>query len=189
MESGMINDIKKDAQARMAKSVEALRHDLTKIRTGRASTALVDHLRVNYYGTDMPLTQVAGIAVTDARSLTITPWEKQMVGPVEKAILASDLGLTPNTAGTVIRINLPALTEERRKELSRHVHGEGEDAKVAIRNIRRDANQQVKELLKDKKITEDDERRCEEDIQKLTDKAIKDVDEVVKAKEQELMAV
>ena len=188
-EPAMISDIQKDAQTRMAKSVEALRHDLTKVRTGRASTALVDHLKVNYYGTDMPLTQVASIAVTDARSLTITPWEKQMVGPVEKAILASDLGLTPNTAGTVIRINLPALTEERRKELSKHVHGEGEDTKVAIRNIRRDANHQVKELLKDKQITEDEASRSEAEIQKLTDKAIKDVDEVVKAKEQELMAV
>lgn len=185
----MINDIKKDTQARMAKSVEALRHDLTKVRTGRASPALVDHLKVNYYGSDTPLSQVASIAVTDARTLTISPYEKQMVGPVEKAILASDLGLTPNTAGLVIRINLPALTEERRKELSKHVHAEGEDTKVAIRNIRRDANQQVKDLLKDKKITEDEERRSEDDIQKLTDKAIKDVDEVVKAKEQELMAV
>lgn len=185
----MINDIKKDTQARMAKSVEALRHDLTKVRTGRASPALVDHLKVSYYGSDTPLSQVASIAVTDARTLTISPYEKQMVGPVEKAILASDLGLTPNTAGLVIRINLPALTEERRKELSKHVHAEGEDTKVAIRNIRRDANQQVKDLLKDKKITEDEERRSEDDIQKLTDKAIKDVDEVVKAKEQELMAV
>ena len=185
----MINDVKNDAQVRMQKSVEALRHDLTKVRTGRASTALVDHLKVNYYGTDMPLAQVASIAVTDARSLTITPWEKQMVGPVEKAILASDLGLNPNTAGTVIRINLPALTEERRKELSKHVHGAGEDAKVAIRNIRRDANHQVKELLKDKQITEDEASRGEADIQKLTDTAIKGVDEVVKAKEQELMAV
>ena len=157
--------------------------------TGRASTALVDHLKVNYYGADMPLTQVASIAVTDARTLTITPWEKQMVSPVEKAILSSDLGLTPNTAGTVIRINLPALTEERRKELSKHVHGEGEDTKVAIRNIRRDANHHVKELLKDKQITEDESARSEADIQKLTDKAIKDVDEVVRAKEQELMAV
>ena len=185
----MISDIQKDAQARMAKSVEALRHDLTKVRTGRASTALVDHLKVNYYGAEMPLTQCASIAITDARSITITPWEKQMVGPVEKAILGSDLGLTPNTAGTVIRINLPALTEERRKELSKHVHGEGEDAKVAIRNIRRDANHHVKELLKDKQITEDESARSEADIQKLTDKAIKDVDEVVRAKEQELMAV
>ncbi len=185
----MISDIHKDAQARMTKSVEALRHDLTKVRTGRASTALVDHLKVNYYGTDMPLTQVASIAITDARSLTITPWEKQMVAPVEKAILASDLGLTPTTAGTVIRINLPALTEERRKELSKHVHAEGENAKIAIRNIRRDGNHHVKELLKDKQVTEDEASRSESDIQKLTDNAIKDVDEVVKAKEQELMAV
>jgi len=185
----MLNDIKKDAATRMQKSVEAFRHELTKLRTGRATTALVDHLKVNYYGSDMPLSQVATIAVADARTLTITPWEKQMVAPVEKAIFASDLGLTPNTAGTVIRINLPPLTEERRKELSKHVHAGGEDAKVAIRNIRRDANHQVKELLKDKKITEDEERRSEDEIQKLTDKAIKDVDDVVKAKEQELMAV
>ena len=185
----MLNDIKKDAQTRMAKSVEALRHDLTKVRTGRASTALVDHLKVNYYGSDMPLTQVASVAVNDARSLTITPWEKQMVSAVEKAIINSDLGLTPNTAGTVIRINLPALTEERRKELSKHVHGEGENAKIAIRNIRRDANSQVKELLKEKEITEDDASRSEAEIQNLTDEGIKNVDDVVKAKEQELMAV
>jgi ribosome recycling factor len=185
----MLNEIKKDAQARMAKSIDALRHDLTKLRTGRATTALVDHLKVNYYGSDMPLTQVASVTVTDARSLTISPWEKQMVSAVEKAILASDLGLTPNTAGTVIRINIPALTEERRRELSKHVHGEGENAKIAVRNIRRDANQQVKDLLKEKEITEDEERQTQDEIQKLTDKAIKDVDEVVKAKEQELMAV
>jgi ribosome recycling factor len=188
-EPGMLNDIKKDTQARMAKSVDALRHSLTKVRTGRASPSLVDHLKINYYGSEMPLSQVASIAVADARSLVITPWEKNMVAAVEKAIYASDLGLTPNTAGTTIRINLPPLTEERRKELSKHVHAEGEDSKVAIRNIRRDSNQQVKELLKEKKITEDEERRSEDDIQKLTDKAIKDVDEVVKAKEQELMAV
>ncbi len=185
----MLNDIKKDTQARMAKSVEALRHSLTKVRTGRASPSLVDHLKINYYGSEMPLSQVASIAVADARSLVITPWEKNMVAAVEKAIYASDLGLTPNTAGTTIRINLPPLTEERRKELSKHVHSEGEDTKVAIRNIRRDANQHVKELLKEKKITEDEERRSEDDIQKLTDKAIKDVDDVVKAKEHELMAV
>ncbi|KLJ01668.1 ribosome recycling factor [Luteimonas sp. FCS-9] len=185
----MLNDIKKDTQTRMAKSVEALRHALVKVRTGRASTALVDHLKVNYYGSDMPLTQVASVTVTDARSLTITPWEKQMVGAVEKAILGSDLGLTPNTAGTTIRLNIPALTEERRRDLTKVVHGEGEDAKVAIRNIRRDANQQVKELLKEKLVSEDDVRRSEEEIQKITDKAIKDVDDVVKAKEQELMAV
>ncbi|WP_411832405.1 ribosome recycling factor [Pseudoxanthomonas mexicana] len=185
----MINEIKQDAQARMNKSIEALRHSLVKVRTGRASTALVEHLKVNYYGSDMPLSQVASVAVSDARSLVITPWEKQMVGAVEKAILASDLGLTPNTAGTTIRLNLPPLTEERRKELSKVVAGEGEDTKVAIRNIRRDANQQIKDLLKDKQITEDEERKAEDEIQKLTDKSIKDVDEVVKAKEQELMAV
>ena len=185
----MINDIHTDAQARMNKSIEALRHDLVKVRTGRASTALVDHLKVNYYGSDVPLSQVAGIAVSDARSLTITPYEKQIVSAVEKAILASDLGLTPNTAGTVIRLNLPALTEERRRDLSKVVHAQGEDAKVAIRNIRRDANQQVKELLKEKQVSEDEASRSEAEVQKLTDKAIKDVDDVVKAKEQELMAV
>lgn len=185
----MINDIKQDAQARMQKSVEALRTELTKLRTGRASTALVDHLKVNYYGSDMPLTQVASVTIADARSILITPWEKGMVGPIEKAIHSSDLGLTPNTAGTAIRINLPPLTEERRKELSKHVAGEGENAKVAIRNIRRDAIQQVKELLKAKSISEDEERRAETDIQALTDRFVKDVDGVVKAKEDELMAI
>jgi ribosome recycling factor len=185
----MLNEIKKDAQTRMAKSVESLRHNLVKIRTGRASTGLVDSIRVNAYGSDVPLSQVAAVSVADARSLVINPWDKGMVGAVEKALLASDLGLTPNTAGTTIRLNLPALTEERRKDLTKVVHGEGEDAKVAIRNIRRDANQAVKELLKDKHISEDDVRRTEDEIQKITDKAIKDVDEVVKAKETELMAV
>jgi ribosome recycling factor len=185
----MINDIQNDAQARMAKSVDALRHELTKLRTGRATTALVDHLKVNYYGSDMPLSQVATIAVADARTLTITPWEKPMVAAVEKAIFASDLGLTPNTAGTVIRINLPPLTEERRRDLTKVVHQEGEAAKIAIRNVRRDANQQVKELLKERKVTEDEASRSDADIQKMTDKAIKDVDDVVRAKEQELMAV
>jgi ribosome recycling factor len=144
---------------------------------------------VNYYGSDMPLTQVASVTVSDARSLTITPWEKPMVAAIEKAILGSDLGLTPNTAGTTIRINIPALTEERRKDLTKVVHSEGEDAKVAVRNIRRDANQQIKDLLKEKAITEDDERRTEDEIQKITDKAIKDIDEVIKEKEVELMAV
>ena len=185
----MINDIKKDAETRMQKSVESLRHDLTKLRTGRASTALVDNLKVNYYGSDVPLSQVASVAISDARTLTITPWEKNMVGVVEKAIFASDLGLTPNTAGQIIRINLPPLTEERRKELSKHVSHEGENAKVAVRNIRRDAMHQVKELLKDKQITEDEERKAEDDIQKLTDKYVKDIDGVVKDKETELMAV
>lgn len=185
----MLNDIKTDAQTRMAKSVDALRHDLTKLRTGRASTALVEHLKVNYYGSDVPLSQVASVAVGDARSLTITPWEKNIVGAVEKAILASDLGLTPNTAGTVIRINIPALTEERRKELGKVVAHEGENAKVAVRNIRRDALHQVKELLKEKQISEDDARRAEDEVQKITDKFVKDVDEVCRAKEQELMAI
>jgi ribosome recycling factor len=185
----MLNEIKQDAQQRMTKSVEALKHELQRLRTGRASTALVEHLKVNYYGSDVPMTQVANIAIADARSLTITPWEKTMVQPIEKAILASDLGLYPTTAGTVIRINLPPLTEERRKELSKHVSHEGEAAKVAVRNIRRDAMHHVKELLKDKKITEDEESRAEQDVQKLTDKFVKDVDAVVKAKEDELMAL
>ena len=185
----MLNEIKKDAQARMGKSIESLRHALVKVRTGRANAGLVDSIKVNYYGSDMPLSQVASVSVADARSIVITPWEKQMVGAVEKALLASDLGLTPNTAGTVIRLNIPALTEERRKDLAKVVHGEGEDAKVAIRNIRRDANHQVKELLKDKQITEDDASRTETEIQKITDGAIKDVDEVIKGKEVELMSV
>lgn len=185
----MINDIHQDAQTRMHKSIESLRHDLAKVRTGRATTALVDHIKVNSYGSDMPLSQVASVSVSDARSLTITPWDKQMVGAVEKAIINSDLGLTPNTAGMTIRINIPALTEERRKELAKVVNGEGENAKVAIRNIRRDANQKVKDLLKDKTVSEDDVRKSEDDVQKMTDKAIKDVDDVLKAKEQELMAV
>ena len=185
----MLANIKQDAQQRMTKSVDTLRHELQRLRTGRASTALVEHLKVNYYGSDVPISQVANVAVADARSLTITPWEKNMVQAVEKAILASDLGLTPTTAGTVIRINLPALTEQRRKELSKHVAHEGENTKVAIRNIRRDAMHHVKELLKDKKITEDEERRAEEDVQKLTDKFVKDVDVVTKAKEDELMSL
>ena len=185
----MLTNIKQDAQQRMAKSVEALRHELQRLRTGRASTALVEHLKVNYYGSDVPITQVANIAVADARSLTITPWEKNMVQPIEKAILASDLGLTPTTAGTVIRLNMPPLTEERRKELAKHVSHEGETAKVAIRNVRRDAMHHVKELLKERKITEDEERHAETDVQKLTDKFVKDVDAVVKAKEDELMAL
>ncbi len=185
----MLNEIKSDAQTRMGKCVDALRHELQRLRTGRASTALVETIRVSYYGTDMPLSQVATVAVADARSLTITPWEKQMVGPVEKAILGSDLGITPTTAGTVIRINLPPLTEERRKDLAKHVAHEGETAKVAIRNVRRDALQHIKDLHKQKKITEDEERRAEDDVQKLTDRFIKEVDTVVKAKEDELMAL
>ncbi|CAN5188457.1 ribosome recycling factor [soil metagenome] len=185
----MLNDINKEAQAKMTKVVEAFRHELTLLRTCRATTAIVDHLKVNYYGSDMPLSQVATVVVSDARSLTITPWEKQMVQAVEKAIMASDLGLTPNTAGQVIRINLPPLTEERRKDLSKHVHHEGEGAKISVRGVRRDSIQQVKELLKDKQVTEDEAHRADDEIQKLTDRYTREVDEAVKVKEQELMAV
>lgn len=185
----MLNDIKNDAQTRMGKSIESLKHDLTRIRTGRASTALVDGIKVSYYGSDMPLTQVASVTLSDARTIIITPWEKTMVAPIEKALMASDLGITPTTAGTVIRLNMPALTEERRKELAKHVGHEGENAKIAIRNVRRDALQQVKDLLKEKLITEDEDRRTDDEIQKLTDRAVKDVDTVVKAKEEELMAL
>lgn len=183
----MINPIKQDAETRMKKCIETLKSELSKLRTGRATTTLVDHLKVNYYGSDMPLSQVATIAVQDSRSLTITPWEKNMVQPIEKAIMSSDLGLTPTTAGQVIRINLPPLTEQRRKELAKHVAHEGENTKVAIRNVRRDAMTHVKDLLKEKQISEDEERKAETDIQKLTDKHVADVDQVVKAKEQELL--
>jgi ribosome recycling factor len=185
----MLNEIKKDAQTRMTKSTDALKHELTSLRTGRASTGLVDNLKVNYYGSDMPLNQVATVTVADARSLTITPWEKAMVGPIEKAILASNLGFTPNTLGQVIRINLPPLTEERRKDLIKHVHAEAENAKISVRNIRRDAISSVKDLLKDKSISEDEAHRAEDEIQKVTDKAVKDIDDVAKAKEHELLAV
>jgi ribosome recycling factor len=185
----MLNEIKKDAQTRMTKSIDALKHELTSLRTGRASTGLVDNLKVNYYGSDMPLNQVATVTVSDARSITITPWEKAMVGPVEKAILASNLGFTPNTLGQIIRINLPPLTEERRKDLIKHVHAEAENAKISVRNIRRDAISSVKDLLKEKSISEDDARRNEDEIQKLTDKAVKDIDDVAKGKETELLSV
>jgi ribosome recycling factor len=185
----MLDPIKKDTQTRMQKSVDALKHDLTRLRTGRASTALVEPLKISYYGADTPISQIANIALADSRSITITPFEKSLVALVEKAILASDLGLTPNTVGNVIRINLPALTEERRRELAKVVAHEGENAKVAVRNVRRDALQQAKELLKDKKISEDEERRAEEDIQKYTDKFVRDIDVVVKAKEDELMSM
>jgi ribosome recycling factor len=185
----MLDDIKRDSQTRMGKSVEALRHELSHLRTGRASTALVDGIRVNYYGSDVPINQVATVAVSDARSLTITPYEKQMVAAIEKAIMASDLGVTPTTAGTTIRLNMPPLTEERRKDLAKHVGHEGENAKVAIRNIRRDALQQIKNLLKDKQISEDDDHRAQDDMQKLTDRFIKEVDAAVQNKEQELLAL
>jgi ribosome recycling factor len=182
-----IPEIKKDAEAHMKKSVEALKNELQKLRTGRASAALLDHLRIDYYGSHVPISQVANVAVTDSRTITVTPWEKNMVGVVEKTILTSDLGLTPNTAGQVIRIVLPPLTEQRRKELAKVVSHEGENSKVAIRNIRRDANHKIKELLKAKLITEDEDRKSEEEIQKLTDKYVKEVDQVAKHKEDELM--
>jgi ribosome recycling factor len=182
-------DIKKDATTRMGKCLDNLKNELVKLRTGRASTALLDHLRVDYYGSAVPLSQVAQVSVTDSRTIQVTPWEKPMVAAIERAIMTSDLGLTPNTAGQVIRINLPPLTEQRRKELAKVVSHEGENAKVAIRNVRRDAMQQVKELLKSKQITEDEDRKCEDDIQKLTDKHVKDVDAVVKHKEDELLAL
>jgi ribosome recycling factor len=179
--------IKADAESRMKKSIDLLKQDLTKLRTGRASAQLLDHLRVDYYGTGVPISQVANITVTDARTIQVQPWEKAMVVPVERAIMTSDLGLTPNTAGMVIRISLPPLTEQRRKELAKVVGHEGENAKVAIRGVRRDANHHCKELLKAKLITEDEDRKAEEDIQKLTDRCVKDIDAVVKHKEDELM--
>lgn len=185
----MLNDIKNDAQTRMGKSIDSLKHSLMRLRTGRASTALVDGIKVPYYGSDMPLNQVATVALGDSRSIIITPFEKTLVAPIEKAIMASDIGITPNTAGTTIRLNMPPLTEERRRELAKHVAHEGEEAKIAVRNVRRDAMQQVKDLLKEKLITEDDERRAEDEIQKLTDRFVKDVDAVVKNKEEELMAL
>ena len=185
----MIEDIKKDAASRMAKSVENLQHELTKLRTGRAHTSLLDHITVSYYGSEVPLNQVATISVSDARTLLVSPWEKNMVAPVEKAILASDLGLNPVTAGTVMRIPLPPLTEERRRDMVKLVRHEGEGARVAIRNIRRDANGDIKMLLKEKEISEDEERRAEEAIQKLTDKYIDKVEKVLEVKEAELMEI
>ncbi len=185
----MLDDIKRETQARMGKSVDALRHELSHLRTGRASTALVDGIKVPYYGSDVPLNQVATVAVTDARSLTITPYEKQMVAPIEKALMTSDLGVTPTTAGTVIRLNMPPLTEERRRDLAKHVGHAGENAKVAVRNIRRDALQQVRNLLKDKQISEDDDRRVQDEMQAITDRFTREVDAAVQAKEQELLAL
>jgi ribosome recycling factor len=185
----MIEDIKKDAKARMRKSVDNLRQELTKIRTGRAHPNLLDHVLVDYYGSEVPINQVANVTVSDPRTLAVTPWEKSMVPVVEKAIMASDLGLTPSTAGDVIRLPLPPLTEERRRELVRVVKHEGEQARVAIRNIRRDANHDTKELLKEKELTEDEAHHGEEEIQNLTDQAIAGVDEMLAEKEEELMSI
>jgi len=185
----VIDDILKDATARMNKSIEALRLELAKIRTGRAHTSLLEHVMVDYYGSKVPVNQVGNVNVEDARTLSVTPWEKSMVSVVEKAIMTSDLGLNPVTVGTVIRVPLPPLTEQRRKELAKVVRHEGENAKVAVRNIRRDAMHHVKELLKDKKVAEDQERRAEDQIQKLTDKSVAQVEALAAAKEKDLMEV
>ena len=184
-----INDIRKTATDKMAKSVDTLKHDLAKVRTGRAHTGLIDHLRVDYYGSEMPITQVANVTLSDARTIQIQPFEKKMVQAVEKAIRDSDLGVNPATSGDVIRVPMPALTEERRREMTKIVKHEGENAKVAVRNIRRDAMTHVKQLLKDSEISEDDDKRAEKEIQQLTDKSIADIDRLVAEKEKDLMAV
>ncbi len=185
----MIDDIKSSAKKRMQKSVAALKTEFSRIRTGRAHAGLLDHITVEYYGTEVPLSQVSNISAEDARTLSVTPWEKAMVAPIEKAIINSDLGLNPATAGTVIRIPMPPLTEERRKDLVRVVRQETENGRVAIRNIRRDAISDLKDLLKEKEISEDDERRAADEIQKLTDKYVAECDQLLTEKEQELMEV
>ncbi len=185
----MIDELKKDAETRMGKSVEALKNDLSKIRTGRAHTSLLDHITLDYYGAQVPLSQVANISVSDARTLAVTPWEKQMVAPIEKAIMTSDMGLNPMTAGEVIRVPLPPLTEERRKDMIKIVRQEGEGAKVAVRNIRRDVLGDFKSLQKDKEITEDEERHAQEDVQKITDRYVAVIDGLLKDKEKDLMEI
>ncbi len=185
----MIEDIKKDAKMRMRKTMDSLKQELTKLRTGRAHPSLLDHVHVDYYGAEVPISQVANISVTDPRTLAITPWEKPMVPKIEKALLASDLGLTPATSGDVIRLPLPPLTEERRRELVRVLRHEGENARVAVRNIRRDANTHYKELHKEKEITEDQQRQLEEEMQDLTDRAVAHIEEMLQTKEKELMTV
>ena len=187
--SESVDKIKKDAETRMAKSVDTLKNDLGKIRTGRAHPGLLETVRVDYYGNKAPLNQVANVSASDARTLTVTPFDKSQVAAIEKAIRESDLGLNPMSAGGVIRVPLPSLTEERRKELSKHVRAEGENAKVAIRNVRRDANQHLKDALKKKLITEDDDKRAEEAVQKFTDRFIAEVDKLVATKEKDIMQV
>ena len=184
-----IADIRKQAAEKMAKSIDTLKHDLAKVRTGRAHTGLIDHLRVDYYGSEMPINQVANVTLADARTIAVQPFEKKMVQVVEKAIRDSDLGVNPATSGDVIRIPMPALTEERRKELTKIVKHEGENAKVAVRNIRRDAIAHLKALLKEGDVSEDDERRAQDEMQKMTDKSIADIDKLVAEKEKDLMAV
>ena len=185
----MIDDVKKAAEQKMGKSVEALKSDLGKVRTGRAHTGLLDHIHVDYYGSMMPLAQVANVTLADARTIGVQPWEKKMIPVVEKAIRDSDLGLNPATSGDLIRIPMPALTEERRKELTKVVHKEAEAARIAVRNVRREANEHLKKLLKDKQCSEDDERHALVDLQKLTDRFIADIDKVMQAKEADLMAI
>jgi len=185
----MISDIQQDAATRMGKSIEALKHEFSKIRTGRAHPSLLDQITVSYYGTDSSLSQIANIAVEDARTLTITPWEKAMVQVIEKAIMKSDLGLNPATNGMVIRIPLPPLTEQRRRDLVKVVRHEAENGRVAIRNIRRDANSEIKEALKEKLISEDEAHAGEEKIQKLTDQYIKDVEKLLESKEADLLSI
>lgn len=185
----MLDDIRKDAEQRMQKSIAALRQEFAKIRTGRAHPSLLDHISVDYYGSEVPLNQVANLSVEDARTLSVTPWEKPMVPLVEKAIIRSDLGLNPSTAGTVIRIVLPPLTEERRRDLVKIVRAEAETGRVSVRSARRDANNDLKDMLKEKMISEDDQRKGEADIQKLTDRYIEEVDQMLAAKEEEMMSV
>ncbi|MDH5484123.1 MAG: ribosome recycling factor [Gammaproteobacteria bacterium] len=185
----MIDEIIQDAEVRMKKSVESLHTELAKIRTGRAHPSILDHVMVNYYGTPTPIKQVANVVVEDSRTLAVTPWEKDLVGAVEKAIMTADLGLNPASAGTVIRVPMPALTEERRRDLVKVVKAEGEGAKVAVRNIRRDANGDFKDLLKEKEISEDEARKAEDNIQKVTDRYIAEIDAVIAAKDKEMMAV
>jgi len=185
----MISDVKKSAEDKMAKSVEALKVDLGKVRTGRAHTGLLDHIHVDYYGSPMPLNQVANVTLADARTISVQPWEKKMIPVVEKAIRDSDLGLNPATQGDIVRVPMPALTEERRRDLIKVVRHDAENARIAIRNVRREANEQLKKLLKDHKVSEDDERHAQADVQKLTDRYIADVDKQLAAKETDLMAV
>ncbi len=185
----MIDDIQIRTSERMKKSIEALKHEFAKIRTGRAHPSLLEHVHVNYYGNEVPLSQAANITAEDARTLAITPWERTMVPLIEKAILASDLGLNPSTTGTVIRVPLPPLTEQRRKDLIKVVRHEAENGRVAVRNIRRDANNDLKSALKDKQVSEDDEKRGEDQVQKLTDQFIKEIDGLLEEKESDLMAI
>jgi len=185
----MIADLKKTTETKMNKSIEVLKADLGKVRTGRAHTGLLDHVQVDYYGSPVPIAQVANITLVDARTIGVQPWEKNMVGKVEKAIRDADLGLNPATQGDLIRVPMPMLTEERRRDLIKVVKAEGETAKVSVRNLRRDANNALKEALKKKEIPEDDERRAQDEIQKLTDKAVAEIDKLLAEKEKDLMAV